>query len=155
MDRYDADPLPLSPAISSGEFSSAELIFYEVDHSGPSFEALVFLNNPEAGIDTDPGPEAGFAGSFTIFGHGGCAGDIGHCDVPEGPKEPFDSRPLHPLVAQTKTVDITDALKRVNEGTTQLLVTVLPVVPGAEAAELRDVLHFSAMRLVTYDSSYV
>ena len=152
MDRYVSAPLPLSATVSSGEFGSAELIFYEVDHSGPSFEALVFLNNPEAGIDTDPGPEAGFAGSFTIFGHGGCAGDVGHCDVPEGPKEPFDSRPLHPLVGQTKTVDITHALKRLHGDADQLLVTVLPVVPGTEAAELRDVLHFSAMRLVTYDS---
>lgn len=152
MDRYVSDPIPLSPAIASGDFGSAELIFYEVDHSGPSFEALVFLDAPEAAVDTPLEPGAGFAGSFVIFGHGGCVGDEGHCDVPGKPKDPFDSRSLHPLVRQTKTVDITDTLKQVRGDRDRLLVTVLPIVPGDEAPELRDVLDFSAMRLVAYSS---
>lgn len=152
MDRYRSEPpIPLSPAVVAGEFSAAELIFYEVDHSGPSFEAFVFLNAPDAGVETPLEVDAGFAGSFVIFGHGGCVGDEGHCDVPEEPKDPFDSRPLHPLTRQTKIVDITAALRQAQRGEDGLMVTVLPMVPGEEGAELADVLFFLAMRLVAFD----
>jgi hypothetical protein len=150
MDRYFSEPLPLSPTVVAGEFEAAQLIFYDVDHSGPSFRALVFLNAPEAGIETPEEADQGFAGSFVIFGHGGCVGDEGHCDVPTDAKDAFDSRALHPLTPQTKTVDISAALKRVHTDADHLLVTVLPIVPGEERADLGDVLHFSAMRLVTY-----
>jgi hypothetical protein len=152
VDRYVSDPpLPLSPAVAAGEFTNAQLIFYDVDHSGPSFEAFVFLNAPQAGVGTPLEEEAGFAGSFVIFGHGGCVGDEGHCDVPDGPKDPFDSRPLHPLTPQTKMVDVSGPLKRASAAGDRLTVTVLPMLPGDEGAELADVLFFSAMRLVAFD----
>jgi hypothetical protein len=152
MERFDPDPLPLSPAIREGKFGSADLVFYEVDHSGPSFEARVFLNAPEAGIETPLELDAGFAGSFVIFGHGGCFGDEGHCEVPAKTKDPFDSRPLHPLTPQTKMVDVGDALQRARQDDKLLTVTVLAAVPGVERAELKDVLFFSSMRLLAYDS---
>jgi len=151
MERFDPDPLPLSPAIAAGEFSAAQLVFYEVDHSGPSFEALVFLNAEKPGVETPLDREAGFAGSFVIFGHGGCVGDEGHCDVPEKSKEPFDDRPLHALTPQTKTVDISERLRQVYADGDGLRVSVLAIVPGDEMPELRDVLFFSAMRLLAFD----
>jgi hypothetical protein len=152
VDRYLTDPpLSLPPAVPVGEFDAAELIFYDVDHSGPSFAALVFLNSPDADIGTPLDDEAGFAGSFYIFGHGGCVGDEGHCEVPDKPKDPFDTRPLHPLTRQTKIVDISAALKRADVSSGELLVTVVPVVPAPEQVERADVLFFSAMRFVTYN----
>ena len=151
MDIYRSDPtLPLSPATRAGDFSAAELIFYDVDHSGPSFEGRVFLNTPEADLGSPRELEAGYAGSFVIFGHGGCVGDEGHCDVPKGPKDPFDSRPLHALTPLTKVVDVSEALRRVHDAGRDLHVTVVPIVAG-EGAERADVLFFSAVRLVTYD----
>lgn len=151
MERFDSAPLPLSPSVREGEFSAADLIFYGVDHSGPSFKAAVFLNMADVGLETPLDLEAGFAGSFTILGHGGCFGDEGHCHVPAEPKDPFDSRPLHPLTPLTKMVNVSDGLKRVATDSEHLSVTVLPIVPGPEGAELRDVLFFSSMRLVAYD----
>jgi hypothetical protein len=151
MERYDSTPLPLSPGVRAGEFSGAQLIFYEVDHSGDSFEGRVFLNNAGASLQTPREAESGYAGSFVIFGHGGCAGDEGHCDVPAKTKDPFDSRPLHALTPQTKTVDVGAALQRIYSDGDSVSVTVLPVVAGPEKTDLQDVLHFSAMRLVTYD----
>lgn len=151
MERFESSPLPLSDAVRAGEFSAADLIFYDVDHSGPSFEARVFLNVPEAGLETPLELEAGFAGSFVVFGHGGCFGDEGHCHVPERYKDPFDSRPLHPLTKQTKMVDVGAALARVAPGAEQLTVTALAVVAGEERAELADLLFFSSMRFVAYD----
>jgi hypothetical protein len=61
------------------DMSRADLIFYGVDHSGPSYEARVFIDNPSAGPETPVEPEHGYAGSFTVFGHAGCFGDEGHC----------------------------------------------------------------------------
>lgn len=151
MERFDPDPMPLSPAVLAGEFSAADLAFYDVDHSGPSFEALVFLNSPEAGVQAPLEPRSGFAGSFVVFGHGGCFGDEGHCEVPTANKDPFDSRPLHPLTPQTKLVDVSDALQQARKDAEHLSVTVLAIVPGAEGPELKDALFFSAMRLLTYD----
>lgn len=153
MERFDPDPIPLPAAIAAGEFSAAQLVFYDVDHSGASFTAPVFLDASDVSAATPLDPEAGFAGSFVIFGHGGCAGDLGHCDVPEQRKDPFDSRPLHPLTPQTKTVDITRAMKRLLDAgpVEELRVSVLALLPGEEEARLGDVLFFSAMRLLAFD----
>lgn len=148
MNRFDAAPIPLSPAIRRGEFEAADLVFYDVDHSGPSFRGLVFFNT-EASIDTALEHGDGYAGSFVVFGHGGCFGDEGHCHVPTHHKDPFDSRSLHALTPQTHLVDVSDALKVACENE-YLSVTVLPIVPGPDVAEQRDILEFSAMRLLTY-----
>lgn len=130
------------------DFARADLVFYGVDHSGPSFEARIFFNNPEANLRT-PRDDASYAGSFTVFGHAGCAGDPGHCDVPSGPKDPFDRRPPHSLTPQTKTVIVTDALRKISEE--QLTITVIPVRPGAEGPQVSDALSFERFTLVTYD----
>jgi hypothetical protein len=157
MERFDSDLIPLSPAVGAGDFKAAQLIFYDVDHSGPSFRALTFFNASEADAQTPLEPDVGYAGHFTIFGHGGCVGDEGHCRVPEVWKDPFDRRPLHALTPQTKTINVTDALKRVcadeDADHEYLRVTVLPIMPGKERAALSDVLFFSAMRLVTFGSA--
>ncbi|HET9197146.1 MAG TPA: hypothetical protein VFN92_02685 [Solirubrobacterales bacterium] len=151
MERFDSDPIPISPAVRAGRFSAADLIFYDVEHAGPSFEALVFLNPPEVEADSPRDPEVGYAGSFVVFGHGGCFGEEGHCDVPKEGKDPFDNRPLHPLTPLTKMVDVTAALTNAAGEGEHLRVSVLPILPGPERPELSDVLFFSSMRLVAYD----
>ena len=109
MQRYVSESID-NPAAGDHPFERADLVFYGVDHSGPSFEARVFLNDRGADASTDR-DDPSFAGSFTVFGHGGCAGDVGHCDVPTGPRDPFDRRPPHALTPQTKTVIVTEALR--------------------------------------------
>jgi hypothetical protein len=81
VDRYVSPPLELpAPEV---DFKRADLVFYGVDHSGSSFEAQISLGDEPAG-------------SFYIFGHGGCFGDVGHCDIPSGPRHPDDKRlPTH------------------------------------------------------------
>jgi hypothetical protein len=148
MSVFVSEPLANPGAEGETEFTRADLVFYGVDHSGPSFEARIFLNKPDADLGTPRDPEAGFAGSFTIFGHAGCAGDAGHCDVPTEPADPFDARPPHPLTRQTKTVIITEALRRVTGP--ELTITIVPVRPGALDAELEDSLDFEEFRLLTY-----
>ena len=146
--RYTSEPLEL-PEVEAGEVSGADLVFYGVDHSGRSYVADVFVG-PEAVESSAPAtPEAGHAGSFAIFGHGGCFGGEGHCDVDERPADPFDIRAQHPLEGVTITVDVSEAVARLDGPT--FVVTVIPVVPGSEELEEpegeRDLLRIQNVRL--------
>jgi tyrosinase len=146
VDRFVSDPIEL-PAHDGEDPSRADLVFYDVDHSGMSYEARVFINAPDADADT-PRDDPRYAGSFCIFGHGGCFGDIGHCDVPTEPRDPFDLRPPHQLVPASKTVIITAAFKRLIAPEDETMtVTVVAFVPGDSP---NDVLQFDTIRLLTY-----
>lgn len=150
MDKFVSEPLEM-PLREEGEveLSRADLVFYGIDHSGPSFQAHIFIDRPDADEQTARELEQGYVGSFTIFGHDGCFGDVGHCDVSKGPpKDPFDIRPPHPLTPLTKTVIATEAIKRVTDETFTL--TVIPVVPTADGPERADVLQLEHVRLITY-----
>ncbi|MGY1636844.1 hypothetical protein ACI78V_09340 [Geodermatophilus sp. SYSU D00742] len=155
MEIYTSPPLDLvvpstAAAAERPSFDRADLIFHEVDHSGPSFTARVYVDNPEANADTPTTAEAGYAGCFTIFGHGGCVGtDDGHCNPKARTVDEFDMRMPHPLLPQTKVVTITEALRRLGP-VSQVTVTVVPVVPGQSAPELTDALEFGTVRLATY-----
>ena len=146
VDRFVTAPVELPPA--DAEFARADLAFYGVDHSGASFEARVYLGAPEATIATSR-DDPSYAGAFHIFGHGGCFGDTGHCDVPTEAADPFDLRPPHQLTPQTKIVTITDALRRVLEsgGETSMIVTVIAETLGDRP---NDVLAFDRLRLLVY-----
>jgi tyrosinase len=149
MDRFTSDPIDLAPSVAAGDFEAADLIFYGVDASWNSYTARVFLDAPaRRRPDTSPGREAGYAGFFTIFGHGGCVGDTGHCDPGHEDRDDFDTRPEHGLTPQTKSVDITRALRAHGGGA--VVVTVLAVVPSKDGAQLADVMRFTGLRLATY-----
>src|SRR5919108_5340178 len=113
MDRYVSDPIELRYPPDERVFERADLIFEGVDHRNESFEARIFFDNPDADENTATDEESGYAGSFVIFGHGGCAGDEGHCEIPENPDDTDDLRLPHPLHPATKLVVVTDALKRI------------------------------------------
>ena len=51
----------------------------------------------------------GMFGSFSVFGHGDCFGDEGHCDVRD-PVTAFDRRPPHQLVPTTRVLVATEAV---------------------------------------------
>jgi hypothetical protein len=129
MRRFRSQPLDVP--VDREDITRADLVFYGVDHSGPSYEARIFLDNQRAGADTPRDIEQGYAGSFTVFGHGGCYGDAGHCAPEDRTSDEFDFRPPHPLTPHTRTVTVTDALKR----TTGEQVTVNVV---AVTRELKD-----------------
>ncbi len=148
MDRYVSEPIEI-PGAERSDFSRADLIFESVDHSGESYTAHVFLDNPDADERTPQDLEHGYAGSFSIFGHGGCAGDEGHCNIPEDQNDPEDQRLLHPLTPHTKIVRITEALKRVPGP--EVRVTVVPVLPGEDAPQRDDVLFFEGVEVAIYD----
>jgi len=146
------------PHEAADELSRADLEFRGVDHSGPSFEARVYLDNPAADAATGRDPADGYAGSFHVFGHGGCFGELGHCDIPQGPSSPYDLRFRHQLTPQYKTVIITAALRKVMASGTRrtLTVTLVPIVrdnPVSAVGKIADPLRFDSVSLITYEGS--
>lgn len=153
----ESKPYVTSATVSSSElevggprdFYRGDIEFEGVDHAEASFEARVFLNNPKAGPSTPLTLQAGFAGTFNIFGHGGCFGDVGHCDLKA--RRAYDPRGAHPLTPARKVVIGTDALKRALEKGPKVTVTVVPIVLSAtEKCDLQHVLKFSKVSIVTY-----
>jgi len=143
---------PLDLRALGPEFARADLEFESVDHSGPSFEARIFVDNPKADHDTPRTTHQGYAGAFHIFGHGGCFGDVGHCEV-SGTRRMYDPRPAHPLTpARRKVVIVTDTIRRlVSQGKTSVTLTVVPVVMGTtRRCDRENVLKFDRVSLVTY-----
>jgi hypothetical protein len=143
-------PVAVRPEIKDADFTRADLRFIGVDHSGASYEGRVFLNNPKATEKTPTTAASGYAGSFYIFGHGGCFGDVGHCDVPANRRE-NDLRPPHPLTPKNINVTITDALRRQLKKGGEIHVTVVPVVMAStEKCDLKNVLKFKRYEILTY-----
>lgn len=132
------------------EFYRADIIFEGVDHGGASFEARVFLNNEAANVNTATSADQGYAGSFHIFGHGGCLGDPGHCEVRGNPRL-YDPRPAHPLTPARKVVIGTAAVQQAIARSNQVTVTVVPIVhAGTVLTDFDDVLKFDKISIRTY-----
>jgi tyrosinase len=141
LELPERDVLPERP-----EDFRADLLFYGLDHSGPSFEGRVFFDVKE--VDAGAGQDhPAYVGSFFIFGHGGCFGDRGHCDVPRE-RDAFDLRPPHQLEPATRVVTVTQPIQRLVEaGRKRVVVAVVAI--AADGADDR-VLTFDTVRLATY-----
>jgi hypothetical protein len=156
--RLVSKPLEIPRRPDGRDYDHADLELHGIDHSGLSYRAHVFLNNRRANERTRLDASSGYAGTFHIFGHGGCFGDLGHCDVPTEPQDPFDYRLPHPLYPATRSIEITDALKGVRDASDAGTVTVTIVAIPYEAppklgrgAEMK--LSLESISLSTYDTS--
>jgi hypothetical protein len=132
------------------DFSRADIEFEGLDHSGSSYEGRVFVNNPDADPATDTTIENGYAGSYYIFGHGGCFGDEGHCDVQ--PRSTYDPRPPHALWPTRKVVIATDAIRRAAQSGPTMTITVVPVVLSTTdmVPEDEELPKFELVSVITY-----
>jgi hypothetical protein len=151
MDRYTT-PEPFEPPTWEGQpdFHRADLHLYGVGHRGDSYEGRIFLNAGDASPETPLSLDAGYAGSFYVFGHGPCYGDEGHCAVPQGPLHPFDYRRPHPLNPQVIAVPITEALRKtMAAGADAIEVTIVPTNPSNQ--DVGDILFVERLGLITYD----
>jgi tyrosinase len=141
--------LPFPPDDERPEFSRADVVFSGVDHAQSSFEVRLFLNNPGADSSTERNEANGYAGRFHVLGHGGCYGDVGHCDVPDRSGDVTDLRPPHPLTPLDTYVTVTDALNRLLDAGQKLAtVTLVPISvtprrrdrqPALDLLKVRDV----------------
>ena len=135
-------------------FTRANVVFAGVDHSGCSYEVRLFLNNPDAGAGTPRDDAVRYAGRFHVLGHGGCFGDVGHCDVLPPSTDPTDLRPAHPLTPLDTYVTVTAALRRLlAAGAALESVTLVPIsLPPRrqDRAPASGLFHFQSVDLRTY-----
>jgi len=147
--KYTSAGIPVESLDPS--FSRADVVFDGLDHGGMSFEGRVFLNNGAADEKTAQTPEFGYAGSFHIFGHGGCFGDDpSHCEVRKAPRM-YDPRPSHALTPAQKVVIATEAVRQAISAGKPVTVTVVPVVRAdTPKGDFEEVLKFDKLTIVTY-----
>lgn len=132
--------------------SRADLEISGIYHGEASYEGRVFLNNPSAAVSTPKTARGGYAGSFYIFGHRGCLGDLGHCEVNEHNRRPFDYRYPHPLTPAHKRVTVTKALQEIAKRSKTVTVTIVPVVTAANRlCDTTNVFRCESMQIVTYN----
>jgi tyrosinase len=144
VDRFTSDPIELPPA--ARPFDRADLIFYGIDHSAASFEARVFMDPRGVSHGADSTHRA-YVGSFFIFGHNGCFGDVGHCDIPSE-RDPFDLRPAHQLEPALRVLTVTDAVRGLLERDLDAAKVTVTAHTAGKASD--DVLAFETVRLATY-----
>jgi hypothetical protein len=144
VERFTSDPIELPPA--DRPFQRSDLLFYGLDHSGASFEARVFMDPRGVGGEADSRHRA-YVGSFFILGHGGCFGDVGHCDIPTD-RDPFDLRPAHQLEPALRILTVTDAVRNLLERKVE--AAKVTVTAHTAARTPSDVLAFERIRLATY-----
>lgn len=149
--KYTSAPITIDASTLPPQFTRADLEFHGVDHSEASYEARVFLNNPSADESTELTQENGYVGSFHIFGHGGCFGDVGHCDSRS--QRAYDPRPSHPLLPIKKVLMATDAIKQAMTQGSEITITVVPVLMSwtEKCEDLENVLKFDQIKLVAYN----
>lgn len=145
MQRWESEPLALpTPDVP---FVEASLDFEDIRHDGPSFTVYVYFDNPE--VDEKAGAKGeGYVGRFRVFGHGDCWGSAGHCDLPKGPVNAFDTRPPHPLAPIDISLDCTASLREISEKTETRVTTL---AHSADSEAKGDILRFAGLSLVTYD----
>jgi tyrosinase len=147
--KYQSPPIYVG-ALDPGA-TRCDIEFHDVDHSGPSYEGRVYLDNPDADEKTgydDPS----YAGSYHIFGHGGCLFDEGHCEVK--PRRKYDPRPAHPLTRAKKVVRATEAVKRAIADDKKATVTVVPIIEplpyDIDDKHAEDPVDIGYIRIISY-----
>jgi tyrosinase len=116
-----------------GDPRPVELRFNRVKPPKKSFELRVFFNAPAADASTPTEGNPHYAGSLYFFGHGECGGNAGHCDVPSGPRDPFDLRPPHHLSPTTLSLDVGDALHTLSKSASDVTMTLIAVDAKGQA----------------------
>ena len=149
---YISKPLHLDINTLEGKFNRADLEFIGVDQSGPSYEGRVFINNPNADHDTPKNFDNGYVGSYYIFGHGGCFGDVGHCDRREW--RPYDHRLPDPLRPAYIPLTITEQLREMGKNNKSFTITIVPVLARKRRSykvELDRIVKMEKISITTYD----
>lgn len=149
---FTSRPVPVEFASPEHRYVRADIEISGIFHGEASYEGRIFLNNPKADAKTPKDMAHGYAGSFHIFGHGGCLGDAGHCEIAGHNRESYDFRNPHPLTPAMKRVTVTGALREIAKGSKSVTITVVPVVNAVnELCDAENVFRCEDIKFVTYD----
>jgi hypothetical protein len=125
--KFTSRPISIG-ADAAGPFQRADVVVEGLDQSGPSFEARVFLNNPEADERTEPLLDNGYIGSIHVYGYGLWPEDA----EAEAPPEPKGIR-----APMMRALPATEAVRAAVRRGKPVTVTVVSVPYGNDADALR------------------
>jgi tyrosinase len=109
------------------------------------YHIRVFLNLPDANVDTPTRGNDHYVGQFNTF-TGFCVGGPGHCDVPPETRRKHDLRPRHHKTPGHFRIDATETVsKLVAKGETDLHVNL--VVLNTDGTPASDALSLDAVSL--------
>jgi len=133
--KYVAQRIKLFDAQLETPFTRADIQLLGLRHAGASYEASIFINNPNADLSTEPTLANGYAGCFFYLD----------------------------MADMTKTVTITSPLRRLIDPAREFTVTFVadpmpykspddgrPYLPEFNV-DRENVLEFDQLRVVTYD----
>lgn len=141
--RFVSKPIEI-PAPARKSFRQAEVRLHRVPQLPRSCFIRVFLNNPDANAST-PLDDPSYAGYLAIFGHGGCIGGPGHCDLPPSRARQYDIRPRSHNTPRNHRVIVTKAAKLALKKSSSLQITL--VVIGADYREENELLRVDGVSL--------
>jgi tyrosinase len=106
----------------------AEVRVHCVQQPLESFLVRVFLNQPDADVNTAIDNNPHYAGYFSVFGHGPCIGGPGHCDPPPRPRRKFERKTPDHNDPWNVRLDVTDTVQKlVAAGATDLQVNLVVI----------------------------
>lgn len=151
-EQSEAEPTPaldFELDVPTGSFRRATL---EVGGAVPPVESVtahLFLNNPGATLETPRTGAEGYAGMWSLLGHGHCLGGPGHCDLPH--RHPNDPRPRHHLTPADASIDITFPLAAAlasDDTPESVTVTMVAANADAEPGDMSAV-EFASLSIIT------
>lgn len=147
--RFQSAKAGVHPAVLASH-RRAEIRLHKVKYSvnGGTF-VRVFLNTPNADVNTPTRDNDHFVGQVQLFS-GGCIGGPGHCDPPPDAKRKFDHRPRHRKTPFNIHLDATDTVGKLRaQGETDLHINL--VVMDVTGQPLSNALWMDAVSLNFFD----
>ncbi|MCB9234953.1 MAG: tyrosinase family protein [Bacteroidia bacterium] len=135
LKSFQSDVIAITDELRNHD-GKVELRLHNVDQPQYSFGLRVFLNQPDANVNTPTTGNPNYAGSASFFGHGDCIGGPGHCDPPFEEKRSNDLRGRNHNAPGNIPLDITEAFNRIKENSDQLEISVVLVDNESAGADL-------------------
>ena len=152
MKRRLTTAVTLSHGAIEQEIKRVDLILRDVDHLGCSYTGHVFFNNGRASLTTKRTAEAGYAGSFHVFGHGDCYGAPDHCSqVPTS--DAYDQSLAPASLPMEIHLTVTAAFLRASKKRKKVTLTIVPEVsdhPPYVSSKPEEALKFGSASLAVY-----
>lgn len=144
LNKFQSDKIALTQQLKDHN-GRVELRLHQVDQPQYSYGIRVFLNQPDADINTPIQDNPNYAGYTSFFGHGDCIGGPGHCDPPEENRRMHDIRTRHHNAPGNIRLDITEAVNRFKDSNETLDITL--VLIGHDGGEAEPVLRMDGLSI--------
>jgi len=141
--RFISKPISIGANVKA--FAKAEVRLHWVPQLARSCFIRVFLNEPGADASTPIRNNPHYAGYLAIFGHGGCYGGPGHCDLPPLRSREFDVRPRSHNTPRNHRIDVTACARALLQNTDKLQITLLVI--GVDYREESELLRLEGVSL--------